>query len=102
MAKKTHTTKKRAVEETRSQVPPPDVPSSFEAPESSTIAQAVYDSKTETLLVYFRRGDRPHDCYQYDNVPPTDWAAFVAAESKGTFFSKVLRPQHQGKQLIAR
>lgn len=68
------------------------VSSSFESPESSTILSAQYDKKTSTLTVVFRHGKR----YSYPNVPLETWVEFLAAESKGTFFSRAIRPVHEG------
>lgn len=91
--------KAQRIEDVRTQTPPPDIPSSFESPESSTIAQAIYDGATEIMRVYFKRAGKDNDCYEYRQVPAILWADFVAADSKGRFFAERIRPFYQGVML---
>lgn len=88
--------KAQRVEEVRSQPPQPDIPQSFESPESSTISQAIYDSSTEIMRIYFKRQGKDNDCYEYRQVPAILWADFAAADSKGRFFSERIRPHYRG------
>jgi len=58
--------------------------------ESHQVAAIGYDAARRTLEVTFTRG--PGHVYQYPNVEPEVHAAFMAAESKGTFFGEHIRP----------
>ena len=54
---------------------------------SEAIAQIEYDPPTRTLFVRFTSGE----WYGYVDVPPSEYAAFEAAESKGRFFQDRIR-----------
>lgn len=56
--------------------------------DSSAVAAIGYDRAREDLYVEFLDGDR----YAYAHVPHTIWRAFLAADSKGRFVNKVLKP----------
>lgn len=65
-----------------------DIP--MTAVESRQVAAIGYDAERRTLQVTFTRG--PGHIYQYPNVEPAVHAAFIAAESKGTYFSQHIKP----------
>jgi hypothetical protein len=48
---------------------------------SSMLRAAGYDEKTREFDVIFNNGD----VYRYENVPRSKYAAFLKAESKGTY-----------------
>ena len=50
---------------------------------------AVYDAKRAVLTLEFNRGGK----YNYSEFTPQDWAEFVAAESKGKYFLRVIKPK---------
>lgn len=56
---------------------------------SNQIAAIGYDAGTQTLAVTFTRG--PGHIYQYPNVSPETYEAFMAAESKGNFFGQHIK-----------
>lgn len=58
--------------------------------ESGQVKAIGYDSATKTLAVTFTRG--PGTEYQYPNVEPDLHAAFISAESIGTFFGNHIKP----------
>ncbi len=62
----------------------PRPPIALQPVESHQIGAIGYDADTQTLAVQFKRGALA--IYHYPNVTPETWAAFQAAESKGTFF----------------
>lgn len=49
---------------------------------------AQYDEEKQILTLEFKRGGK----YEYAEFTPQDWADFVAAESKGRHFLKVIKP----------
>ena len=49
--------------------------------DSSMLAAAGYDPETRTLVVLFNSGK----AYQYYDVPPEDYEALMASESKGRY-----------------
>ena len=57
--------------------------------ESGQIKAVGYDEATNTLAVQFRHGKQA--IYHYPGVKPETHAAFVGAESLGTFFRDNLR-----------
>lgn len=73
-------------------------PSMFESPDSSTIASAEYDRTTQVMSINFKRA-RGLDRYDYDRIPEELWSEFVAAESKGQFFSARIRPVYEGRKI---
>lgn len=58
--------------------------------ESNQVKTIGYDTTTKTLAVSFTRG--PGHIYHYPNVEPKVHADFMAAESKGNFFGKHIKP----------
>ena len=70
----------------------PDVPDSFQSPESSSIDGATYDRKTQMLRVIFRKGPP----YDFAGVPHSVWAGFATASSKGAYFTSMIRPLYTG------
>ncbi|MDQ0082887.1 hypothetical protein J2W35_003246 [Variovorax boronicumulans] len=58
--------------------------------ESNQVAAIGYSAERKTLQVTFTRG--PGHIYQYPNVEPQLHADFMAAESKGNFFGKHIKP----------
>lgn len=64
-----------------------DIP--MTAVESHQVAAIGYDAERRTLQVTFTRGS---NVYQYPNVDPTVFEAFMAAESKGKFFGEHIKP----------
>jgi KTSC domain len=56
--------------------------------DSSAVAAVGYDRAGEDVYVEFLDGD----LYVYAQVPYVIWRAFLAAESKGRFVNKVLKP----------
>lgn len=75
------------------------VPTSFESPESSTIAGASFERTTGILTVEFKRGSRERTPkrYVYENFPSLKWLDFLEADSKGAFFAKEIRPFFVGR-----
>ncbi len=64
-----------------------DIP--MTAVESHQVAAIGYDAERRTLQVTFTRGS---NVYQYPNVDPTVFGAFMASESKGKFFGEHIKP----------
>jgi len=59
----------------------------MDAVESTQIAAIGHDAATNTLAIQFPgRGEKPGSVYHYANFTPKDFAAFQAAESKGSYF----------------
>lgn len=56
--------------------------------ESTVLANAAYNVTDSTLQLEFRSGA----VYIYSNVPAAVYEALLAAESKGSFFSRQIRP----------
>lgn len=75
---------------------PPDVPISFESPDSSSIVGASYDADTQKMIVIFKRQSST-STYLYEGVPAYRWADFTKAESKGKFFGTFIRPLYTGR-----
>lgn len=55
--------------------------------ESSQIAEIGYDPASQKLEIKFRSGG----VYVYDGVPPEEYEALLAADSKGSHFGKNIR-----------
>lgn len=63
--------------------------------ESSQITGFGYDAASQTLAIQFPgRGVTPGSVYHYAAVPPTVFAEFQAAESKGKFFGSQIRGRY--------
>jgi len=58
--------------------------------DSSCIASIGYESPECELDIEFRAGSK---VYRYFEVPPEEHAAFMAAESKGTYLNEVFKPK---------
>ena len=74
----------------------PEIPDSFESPESSLIVRASYNEGQQVLSIYLKKtkkeGERRYDY----SIPPELWAEFFMAPSKGKFFSQQIRPWFAG------
>jgi hypothetical protein len=57
---------------------------------SRLISNADYDAATNVLTITFANSRRVYDFY---TVPPSIYAAFLAAPSKGAFLNSVLKPR---------
>lgn len=61
--------------------------------ESSQIAQVGHDAETNTLAIRFKNWKGvPTSLYHYQNFTADDFAAFMAAESKGKHFGAHIKP----------
>lgn len=60
----------------------------MQAVESSAVARIGYDERAEEVYVEFV----DDGTYAYRGVPPWVWNELEAAESKGTFVNRVLKP----------
>lgn len=62
---------------------------------SSLLARYSYDAATQTLTIEFsRRKDQPASPrYHYKPVPQEVVDSFIAAESKGAFYLKEIKPK---------
>jgi KTSC domain len=56
--------------------------------ESSSIASIGYAPQDRMLELEFRQSGQ---VYRYFNVPPEECAAFLAADSKGTYLNQVFK-----------
>jgi hypothetical protein len=57
---------------------------------STSIASIGYLPKARELEIKFRASG---DVYRYFDVPAEEYAAFMAAESKGTYLNQVFKPR---------
>lgn len=64
-------------------------------PNSSQVKAIGYDRETLTLRVYFSNAP-----YEYAQVPPETFEAFIAAGSKGTFLGAEIKGKFGYKKLI--
>jgi hypothetical protein len=62
---------------------------------SSNIDQIGYDKANKTLYVQFLSSGT----YTYSDVPEEVFQGFEAAKSKGSYFSKVIRPNYKGEKV---
>lgn len=60
--------------------------------ESSQIAAIGYDAGTSTLAIQFPAKSGAGSVYHYANFEAERYADFLAAESKGSFFGKYIKP----------
>jgi KTSC domain len=65
---------------------------------SSAILSAGYDESTRTLELEFSS----LACYQFFNVPPSIYAAFLASGSKGQFHALYLQGKYEYKCIVPR
>lgn len=63
---------------------------------SSQVAAIGHDPETSTLYIQFpsrkREPDAPGDTYAYANFSAEDFERFMAAESKGSFLIREIKP----------
>ena len=64
---------------------------------SSVIWNMGYDPILHQLEIEFRE---THDMYLYFDVPQEEYAAFCAAESKGTYLNQVFKTKNYRNQRI--
>ncbi len=62
---------------------------------SSMLRAAGYDEKTREMDVVFNNGD----LYRYKNVPPSKYAGFLKAESKGTYMQAQIIDKYRYERL---
>jgi len=62
---------------------------------SSNLLSVGYDMTTMTLEIEFRSGG----IYQYDGVPLTEYNAFIAAPSQGTYFHANIKDRYTTTQV---
>lgn len=74
---------------------PPARVLSFASPESSNITGATYDPETQQVIVTFYHGKS----YAYFSVPDIIWDEFVAADSKGVYFTAHLKDIYSCQKL---
>jgi hypothetical protein len=55
------------------------------------MASMHYDAKRQELEIEYRKSG---DIYLYFDVPPEEYEAFMAAESKGTYLNRVFKPKN--------
>lgn len=58
--------------------------------DSSCVASIGYDARRQVLEIEFRQSG---EVYLYFDVPPEEHAAFLAAESRGTYLNEVFKPK---------
>jgi KTSC domain len=63
--------------------------------DSNLLKNAGYDAHAQILEVEFPRGG----VYQYLGFPQEKWEAFNAAESKGKYYLKEIKPVHACKKV---
>ena len=66
--------------------------------DSSSIASIGYEAPTRELELEFRESG---DVYRYFDVPGEEYAAFMAAESKGTYLNQVFKTREYRYVLVA-
>jgi hypothetical protein len=66
--------------------------------DSSSIASIGYKAATRELEIEFRESG---DVYRYFDVPGEEYAAFMAAESKGSYLNQVFKPREYRYVLVA-
>jgi len=66
--------------------------------DSSSIASIGYKTATRELDIEFRESG---DVYRYFDVPGKEYAAFMAAESKGTYLNQVFKPREYRYVVVA-
>ena len=65
---------------------------------SSNIRAMAYDATNEDLYVQFQGAG---DVYRYQDVPAGAWKLMQAAESKGAFLQKAIKPRHLFEKIDA-
>lgn len=72
-----------------------DTPLEFGDTGSSLVDSASYNPNSLILTVTLKAG-KVAKTYTYGGFPPSSWVEFYQAESKGQFFSRVIRPMFSG------
>jgi len=67
--------------------------------DSSSIASIGYDAAKRELEIEFRESG---DVYRYFDVPRQEYAAFLAADSKGTYLNQVFKERNYPYFLVSR
>lgn len=75
----------------------PEIPTSFQSPESSSVVGATYDHTSGHMTVFFVRGP----VYDFDHIPLATWASFAMSTSKGSYFNHMIRPLYSGVKRVA-
>lgn len=65
---------------------------------SSNIMSADYDRRKRELTMIFI--NRPRWVYVYSNVPIKIWNEFINSQSKGEYFSAIIRDVYRYKRII--
>ncbi len=68
-------------------------------PDSTTIASAGYDPKRHELEIEFHDSG---NIYRYFEVPPEEYAALLAAPSRGAYFNQMFKPHEYRYQRMRR
>jgi hypothetical protein len=67
--------------------------------DSSSIASIGYESAARALEIEFRESG---DVYRYLDVPKEEFAAFLAADSKGSYLNQVFKLRNYQYLLVSR
>jgi len=67
--------------------------------DSSSIASIGYEAATRELEIEFRDSG---DVYRYFDVPEEEYAAFLAADSRGTYLNQVFKERNYRNLLVSR
>ena len=65
--------------------------------ESHALSYVRYDAKARALFAAFR--GRRRRSYVYEGVPPEDYAALMAAPSKGAWFNAHIRDRYPFREV---
>lgn len=67
---------------------------------SSNLQSVGYDADSQTLEIQFQGSKgKPGNVYQYAAFPPSEWAAFNASGSKGSFFANNIKGKYQSTKI---
>jgi len=67
--------------------------------DSSSIASIGYEAAARELEIEFRESG---DVYRYFDVPEEEYAAILAADSRGTYFNQVFKERNYRYLLVSR
>ena len=67
--------------------------------DSSSIASIGYEAATRELEIEFRESG---DVYRYFDVPEEEYAAFLAADSRGIYLNQVFKERNYRYRLVSR
>jgi hypothetical protein len=67
--------------------------------DSSSIASIGYEAATRELEIEFRESG---DVYRYFDVPEEEYAAFLAADSRGNYLNQVFKERNYRYRLVSR